>query len=74
MEAMTYICPASFKDVSPLAPPAEMAELDCDLFQEDDGSYTLTTGMEFLGATVLHEMRHFNLVGTAGFNGGPYTR
>jgi hypothetical protein len=72
MEAMTYICPASFKDVSPLAPPVEIVELDCDLFQED-GSYTLNTGMEFLGATILHEMTHFNLVGTAGFNGGRYT-
>lgn len=58
--ALVHFCPQAF-DVDQ---PMRLSDLDCEEdFKFSNGRYRVTNEMDSLGATILHEMIHFNSIG-----------
>ncbi|KAF2493055.1 hypothetical protein BU16DRAFT_564346 [Lophium mytilinum] len=66
--SQTYICPATFNEVLEKGdgPAPRRADLECDDFKFA-GSYRMANEMNYIGATIFHEMMHSNLIVVVAF-------
>lgn len=58
--SLSHFCPKAFD----LDEPMRLSDLHCEEdFKFSNGRYRVTNMMDVLGATILHEMIHFNTIG-----------